>query len=58
MHKNLEFTMHDILCFSSTDWDDIWGSRQQVMIRMAQRGHRVFFIERQTRIELLMRYPA
>lgn len=47
----------DILCFSSTDWDGIWGSRQQVMLRFAQRGYRVLFVERPAVLEHLVRYP-
>ena len=47
----------DILCFSSTDWDGIWGSRQQVMLRFARRGYRVLFIERPAGLEHLLRYP-
>jgi glycosyltransferase involved in cell wall biosynthesis len=50
--------MTDILCFSTTDWDETWGSRQQVMLRFVQRGHRVLFIERQVGPENLMRDPA
>jgi glycosyltransferase involved in cell wall biosynthesis len=49
--------LFDILCFSSTDWDEIWGSRQQIMSRLGQRGHRVFFIERPAGLEHLLRYP-
>ncbi len=51
-------TKPDIICFSSTDWDDVWGSRQQIMLRFAQRGHRVFFFERPVGPEHLMRYPT
>jgi glycosyltransferase involved in cell wall biosynthesis len=47
----------DILCFSSTDWHGKWGSRQQVMTRMAQLGHRVLFVERQAGFEHIIRYP-
>jgi glycosyltransferase involved in cell wall biosynthesis len=47
----------DILCFSSTDWGGVWGSRQQVMLRFARRGHRVLFIERPAGLEHLSRYP-
>lgn len=50
--------MADILCFSSTDWDGVWGSRQQVMLRLAQRGHRVLFVEQAAGWEHLGRYPA
>ena len=46
----------DILCFSSSDWHGIWGSRQQVMKRFAQRGYRVLFVERPVGLEHLWRY--
>lgn len=49
--------LFDFLCFSTTDWDEIWGSRQQIMSRLGKRGHRVFFIERPAGIEHLLRYP-
>jgi glycosyltransferase involved in cell wall biosynthesis len=48
----------DILCFSTTDWDEIWGSRQQVMGRLAAGGQRVLFVERQVGPEMLLRDPA
>lgn len=47
----------DILCFSSTDWDGLWGSRQQVMLRFARRGYRVLFVEQLAGLEHLWRYP-
>ena len=47
-----------ILCFSSTDWEGIWGSRQQVMLRFARRGYRVLFVERVAGLEHLLRYPG
>jgi len=47
----------DILCFSSTDWDGVWGSRQQVMVRFAARGYRVVFVEQPAGLEHLARYP-
>lgn len=47
----------DILCFSSTDWEGIWGSRQQVMLRFARRGYRVLFVEQPAGLEHLLRYP-
>jgi glycosyltransferase involved in cell wall biosynthesis len=50
-------TAMDILCFSSSDWYGKWGSRQQVMLRFARRGHRVLFVERPAGIEHLLRYP-
>jgi len=46
-----------ILCFSSSDWAGKWGSRQQVMQRLAQRGYPILFIERQVGLEHLWRYP-
>jgi glycosyltransferase involved in cell wall biosynthesis len=49
--------MRDILCFSSSDWHGKWGSRQQVMLRFARRGHRVLFVERSAVLEHLLRYP-
>jgi glycosyltransferase involved in cell wall biosynthesis len=48
---------HNILCFSSTDWDGAWGSRQQVMLRFARRGCRVLFVEQPAGLEHLLRYP-
>jgi len=35
----------DILCVSSIDWDFIWQGHQEIMARMAARGHRVLFVE-------------
>lgn len=55
--NSLSDTQPDILCFSSTDWDGIWGSRQQVMLRFARRGYRVLFFERPAGPEHLLRYP-
>lgn len=49
--------MIDILCFSSSDWQGKWGSRQQVMQRLAERGYRVLYVERQVGLEHLWRYP-
>lgn len=50
-------TKFEILCFSSTDWNGVWGSRQQVMRRFARRGYRVLFIERPAGLEHIIRYP-
>jgi len=47
----------DILCISTTDWDEIWGSRQQIMNQLAAKGNRILFIERQVSIEHLLRDP-
>jgi uncharacterized SAM-binding protein YcdF (DUF218 family)/glycosyltransferase involved in cell wall biosynthesis len=35
----------DVLCVSSIDWDFIWQGHQEIMSRMAARGHRVLFVE-------------
>jgi glycosyltransferase involved in cell wall biosynthesis len=47
----------DFLCISTTDWDEIWGSRQQIMSRLAQKGNRVVFVERQVGPEHLLKDP-
>ena len=47
----------DILCFSSSDWHGKWGSRQQVMMRFARRGHRVLFVEQLAGLEHFWKYP-
>ena len=49
--------MTDILCISTTDWDEIWGSRQQIMTRLASAGHRILFVQRQVGPEHLLRDP-
>lgn len=46
----------DIICFSSSDWYGKWGSRQQVMMRLAARGHRVLFIEQMAGLEHFWKY--
>lgn len=46
----------DFLCISTTGWDDIWGSRQQIMSRLAKAGHRVLFVERQIGFEHLLKH--
>lgn len=46
----------DVLCFSSSDWHGKWGSRQQVMGILAQRGHRVLFVEQMAGLEHVARY--
>jgi glycosyltransferase involved in cell wall biosynthesis len=51
-------TLLDVLCFSSSDWHGKWGSRQQVMLRLAGRGHRVLYVEQQAGLEHLLRYPS
>ncbi len=44
----------DILCISSTNWSDIWGSRQHIMRRLAK-TNRVLFVETQIGPEHLLR---
>ncbi|MBI1952770.1 MAG: YdcF family protein [Candidatus Omnitrophica bacterium] len=34
-----------ILCISSIDWDFIWQGHQEIMSTLAQKGHRVLFVE-------------
>ena len=48
----------NFLCMSTTDWDEIWGSRQQIMSRLAAQGHRILFVERQVGPEHLLRDPV
>jgi hypothetical protein len=48
---------YDIICLSTTDWDEIWGSRQQIMECLATQGHRILFVERQVGPEHLLRDP-
>jgi glycosyltransferase involved in cell wall biosynthesis len=55
--SNLDQSKSDILCFSSSDWDGVWGSRQQVMLRFAERGYRVLYIEQLAGLEHWLRYP-
>ena len=38
-------TPYDVICISSIDWDFIWQGHQEIMTRLAERGHRVLFIE-------------
>ena len=35
----------EIICFSSIDWDFNWQGHQEVMSGLAERGHRVLFVE-------------
>ena len=36
---------HDILCFSSIDWQFIWQGHQEIMSTLAAAGNRVLFVE-------------
>jgi glycosyltransferase involved in cell wall biosynthesis len=47
-----------VVCFSTTDWNEAFGSRQQLMLLLAKRGHLVLFIERQVGPEHLLRDTA
>lgn len=49
-------SLPDIICFSSSDWEGSWGSRQQVMSRFAQRGYRVLFVEQMAGLEHFYKY--
>ncbi|HOL48921.1 MAG TPA: hypothetical protein PK189_12160, partial [bacterium] len=45
---------YDIVCISSTDWFDIWGSRQHIMKRLAKHN-RILYVETQIGPEHLIR---
>lgn len=36
---------HDIICFSSIDWQFIWQGHQEIMSTLAANGNRVLFVE-------------
>jgi uncharacterized SAM-binding protein YcdF (DUF218 family)/glycosyltransferase involved in cell wall biosynthesis len=36
---------HDIVCFSSIDWQFIWQGHQEIMSTLAANGNRVLFVE-------------
>jgi UDP-galactopyranose mutase len=48
----------DIICISTTDWDEILGGRQQIMARLAAKGNRVLFVGRQVGPEHLLKDAA
>lgn len=50
-------TKASILCLSSSDWDGKWGSRQQVAMRWARRGHAVVFVEQMAGLEHFAKNP-
>lgn len=58
MKQSTKTFMDSVLCFSSSDWDGKWGSRQQVMMRLAKRGIQVLFVEQRVGLEHLVRYPS
>lgn len=35
----------DILCFGQQNWDYCWTEKQQLMMRLARRGHRILYID-------------
>lgn len=37
----------DIVCFGQMNWDWCWTGKQQLMTRLAQRGHRVVYLDPQ-----------
>lgn len=49
--------MTAILCFSSTDWKGWWGSRQQIMTRLAKRGYQIYYVEQSAGLEHVLKYP-
>lgn len=46
----------DIICISTTSWERPWGSRQQIMSRLAKQN-RILFIEYQVSLLHFLRYP-
>jgi len=36
---------HDLICFSSIDWDSIWHGHQEIMWTLAKEGNRVLFVD-------------
>ena len=36
---------HDVICFSSLDWDVLWQGHHEIAVTLAARGHRVLFVE-------------
>lgn len=47
----------DIICISTTNWERPWGSRQQIMTRLAKHN-RVLFVEYQMSLLHFLRYPG
>lgn len=35
----------DIVCFGQQNWDICWTAKQQLMTRLAERGHRVLYVD-------------
>ncbi|HEX6966989.1 MAG TPA: glycosyltransferase family 9 protein, partial [Gemmatimonadaceae bacterium] len=38
----------DVVCFGQQNWDYCWTGKQQLMTRLAQRGHRVLYVDPQS----------
>jgi len=50
------FNKSDIICFSTSDWDKPWGSKQQLMMRMSA-TNRILYVEYQASILHLLSLP-
>lgn len=46
-----------IVCFSSAPWSGVWQRHQQIMVRFAERGHTVIYVE-PTNIVQAIRKPS
>lgn len=59
MMERTVFADYDIVCFPVIDWDFRFQRPQQLMLRMAQAGHRVFYLSQHFRTEgdPVMVYP-
>ncbi|ABZ83392.1 glycosyl transferase, group 1 family protein, putative [Heliomicrobium modesticaldum Ice1] len=38
-------TVVDIVCIGAAEWRGIWARAQQLMVRLAQRGHRILYVD-------------
>ncbi|HAZ10428.1 MAG TPA: hypothetical protein DCY56_04905 [Candidatus Omnitrophica bacterium] len=47
---------YDIVCISTSDWEQPWGSRQQIMTRLSSEN-RVLFVEYQSSFLHFLKYP-
>jgi glycosyltransferase involved in cell wall biosynthesis len=55
--RSVRPSLPPVLLFSSSDWNGLWGSRQQVALELNRRGYRVLFIEQFAGLQHLYRYP-
>jgi len=46
----------DIICFSTMDWDAVWGSRQALMSKLSKHN-RIYFIQQQIGPEHILKHP-